>query len=86
MADMEAMNEEPTIVHACLLIDTIESYMQSKYARVETKKNGSKCVFCNKTTAFDNRHVCPSCFELYRDDILCALKQGTADVEIKIIG
>lgn len=86
MNEPQAMDLEPVSVPAYQLIDTIESYMQSKYARVETKKNGSKCVFCNKPTVFDNRHVCPSCFELYRDDILCALKQGTADVEIKIIG
>lgn len=84
MSDNKVLDEEPTIVPACLLIDTIESYMQSKYARVETKKNGSKCVFCNKPTAFDNRHVCPSCFEIYRDDIFGALKAGTVDVEIKI--
>lgn len=86
MNENEAVGSESTTVPAYMLIDTLESYMQSKYARVETHGTGSRCVFCNKPTAFDNRHVCPSCFELYRDDILCALKQGTADVEIKIIG
>lgn len=85
MNENEAVGSESTTVPAYMLIDTLESYMQSKYARVETKKNGSKCVFCNKPTAFDNRHVCPSCFEIYRDDIFGALKAGTVDVEIKIV-
>lgn len=86
MNENENVESTSTIVPAYQLIDTLESYMQSKYARVETHGIGSRCVFCNKPTAFDNRHVCPSCFEIYRDDILCALKQGTVDVEIKIIG
>lgn len=85
MNENEAVESESTTVPAYMLIDTLESYMQSKYARVETHGIGSRCVFCNKPTAFDNRHVCPSCFEIYRDDIVNALRQGTIDVEIKIV-
>ena len=85
MNENEAVESESTTVPAYMLIDTLESYMQSKYARVETHRIGSRCVFCNKPTAFYNRHVCPSCFEIYRDDIFGALKAGTVDVEIKIV-
>lgn len=85
MDENELIESEPVVVPAYKFIDTMESYSQSMFVRVETNSGGSKCVFCNKKTSFDNRHVCPECWKLYKDEVLFGLKQNISDVEIKIV-
>lgn len=85
MNENETKDQEDVILPAYKVIDTIETYMQSMYVRVETNGNGAVCAFCGKKTSFDNRHVCPVCWKLYKDELMFFLKGTLSDVEFKIV-
>lgn len=64
-------------------LDTIQSYQTGSFSVVDSSAKGV-CVFCGKSTAFKNRHVCVDCWKQNKDEIIDGLKAAVKDVELKI--
>ena len=65
-----------------LLVDTAFSYMEPRFA--VKAKGQSRCKICDALTGASNRHICPSCWGTYEEELYNAMKNGTTDLVVDI--